>query len=264
MPVAYGSTDNEGRYELTGVRPGDVSVIAILPTAGDAFGGRRLHQNASVISGQDIVVNLDFAPDYGNIAGRVEVDGVTEFSGSAMCTIPLSDGKEERIAVMRDGQFQFEQIPVGTANLFVTIALGDSSQPAFGTNGLVKIVPVSVALGQTTEVLVRFDGRSDISGTILGVQSTEHGQVMVLQGEIDIPQYDAAIHTELLMNFASAISQTASDATYTIQGLDAGTYTLLAIVTDSNGPNFSVNVRFATTTVTLGAGDAQIADFDLR
>ena len=55
------------------------------------------------------------------------------------------------------------------------------------------------------------------------------------------------------MSAARGNAQAATDGTYTLEGLDPGTYTLLAAATKTNGPDFAENARFATTTLTIGA-----------
>ena len=150
MPLARGKSDGEDRYELNDVSPGNHTVTAVLPVAGNAFGGRRLHRDAAVLDEEETNIDLDFSAEFGSIVGRVEVAGITEFGGMVTCTIQFPDAKEQHMTRMADGQFQFNQLPVGTAEITVSVMPGDPSAPSFSPSARVKTIEATVARDQET------------------------------------------------------------------------------------------------------------------
>ncbi len=208
-------SDAEGRYRVTGVPEGPVSVSASL-------GGGFLRGAASAnLVGDGTILTLDVPlQDSGAVGGRVvRADGVTPASQS-LVSIRVGGGATFSTLTAADGGFFFDRLPAGSASLSADV-LGSIDQGS---------ASVEIPAGGTANVTIALNGVGSIRGVALDSAGHPTAGTVVVAGTGPL-SYSRTIATasdgkfflpEILAGPFVA-SLTVQTSTFTLYGTATGT-----------------------------------------
>lgn len=147
----HGLSGPDGRYEVTAVPPGEVTVTAHPSSrAGMAFSNFRT--NAFVTEGQVTVVNILYPATSSTLEGLISQAGIIG-EGRVVLDVETQAGRYRfngRIEV--DGTYRLEQLPAGSGTLNIYAKFGDSNYSR-------RTVKVEIAEGLVVERNIRFPKR---------------------------------------------------------------------------------------------------------
>lgn len=256
----YGQTDEKGAFELTVLQTGEVSVVAMMPHPSNPKKQRRMLQSASVSTGSATDVAFDFSNDMGTILGRVTLNGSENCEGYVVTNQVVGSGSEEQRDAVMNGMFTLADLPAGETSIRVYV-FGGNPEPR--DERLVKAATVNVVAGEEQEIRISFDDTAKIMGQLHGVTDRHHGGVRVLAGAIAVSDLSLSTRAALEM-ITRGYATVNADGVYSLEGLEGGTYTLLATAMPKGGSGAEDNTRFATTVIEARAGETVVTDFDLR
>jgi hypothetical protein len=221
---AYTTTASDGTYSLGGLAAGSYDV-EFEPQYSSAY-ATQYYDAASSSSGATPVsvslgqttTGIDAAMvGGGSISGTVDSGSAANPLGGVQVYLSSSsDNYYEPVTTMADGSFFIAGVPAGTYTVEFAEAGGAYQYQYY--NGQVdsgEATPIAVASGKTTTGIdATFQAEGEISGTV-----TDAGTNAGIGG-IDVEAYPTAGGT-------IETAQTASNGSYTIPALPAGTYKLL-------------------------------------
>jgi hypothetical protein len=117
--------------------------------------------------------------------------------------------------------------------------------------------------GEELSVSVDFSGTARVTGQVLGLSATDHGAVRLLEGDVQVPDFSLETRAAMEGLTRGVVSVTA-EGTYDLEGLEPGTYTLVANVSPKGDSDNKENTRIATMLIQLAEGATAVTDFDLR
>jgi RNA polymerase sigma factor (sigma-70 family) len=259
MLSAVEYTDESGRFLLTGLESGEVSVVANFksPPEGQF---RRLVVPATVVAGQITEVTLTFGTEFGSIRGSVMRSGAAGGDGFVQVDTRVGADVEEIRGNLTDGAFYLERVPAGPVSLRVRLHLETQDS---GDRQIVKSMEAEVKPGEELSVSVDFSGTARVTGQVLGLSATDHGAVRLLEGDVQVPDFSLETRAAMEGLTRGVVSVTA-EGTYDLEGLEPGTYTLVANVSPKGDSDNKENTRIATMLIQLAEGATAVTDFDLR
>ncbi|MFO7975135.1 MAG: hypothetical protein R6V12_10925 [Candidatus Hydrogenedentota bacterium] len=234
--------------------PGTVSV-----TAG-THGQRQASREAVVESGTTTRVDLAFTPGTSTVQGGINVGQHTPRLMKVQCKVTTSMGIENfSVDADADGAYRIDNLPAG----HVRLAVHMTSESA----ALNQFAEFDLAESEIVEQNFDFSAAGSLSGRIKGFRADLFGVVIVLDGEIAVPE-DAGPEFFMGMQQSYAdytVSQAQCDESgaYTIEGLAEGTYTVLAMTVPRNAGNERDQLRAASAVVEIQKDAAVVLDFDL-
>jgi hypothetical protein len=173
------------------------------------------------------------------------------------CKVTTGAGIENfSVDADEDGMYRIENLPAG----HVRLAVHMTSESA----ALNQFIEFDLAENEIVEQDFAFSAAGRLSGRIKGFKADLFGAVIVLDGEIAVPE-DAGPEFFVRMQQSYAFSQTQCDESgaYTIEGLTEGTYTVLAVTVPRNADDNLKQVRAASAIVEIEKDAAVVLDFDL-
>ncbi|GMV93206.1 MAG: hypothetical protein AMXMBFR82_29840 [Candidatus Hydrogenedentota bacterium] len=215
-------TDAEGRYTLPRVPTGEWVINLILK----GEDGVQREVKGSVVVEDDTITPLDFhlQPAVTDLSGTVRLRGETVQGGYVTLLIGSEQGfREQRRESLDDsGTYTFERVPAGPAELSVT-AIPQGHAPYFRRRSF----DIRPGVSNVYDVDI-WPGTGVISGSVQLENPRENGAILLLDGEFDPAEFSRS--TLLYIDFEKVgISQKPMEP-YRFDELEAGTYTLLALI----------------------------------
>ncbi|MCL4693870.1 MAG: hypothetical protein KJ060_15335, partial [Candidatus Hydrogenedentes bacterium] len=215
-------TDVEGRYTLPRVPSGEW-VMAVIST--DEYGLAR-EVKGSVIVRDDAITTIDFnlSPSVTKLSGTISLRGRPVSGGYVTLLVGNGQGFREqwRESLDSKGTYSFERVPSGPAELAVS-ARGPGNQPYFRN----KRFEISAGTSNSQDLDIQ-PGTGVISGSVQLEEPRKNGAILLLDGEFSPAELSRS--TLLYIDFEKVgISQKPMEP-YRFDELEAGTYTLLALV----------------------------------
>jgi hypothetical protein len=164
-------TDEHGAYRFSRVPLGDAELRAL-----------GIVRQTMVEVGRITMVDFESATDTGTIEGKVTYRG--KAPKQAFVTIIAGDGdaiRSTRTRVDADGSYQTLDVPVGPCVVKIS-ARGDAA-----LSNAMKLFDVEVEEGGVTRQDADFTGGATVSGVVSGKRYYAVDSVVVLPGEIEIP-----------------------------------------------------------------------------
>ena len=249
--ASFIKTSADGGYRIAALAPGTVNV-----TAG-THGQRQASREAVVESDATTRVDLAFTPGTSTVQGGINVGQHTPRMIKVQCKVTTGAGIENfSVDADEDGMYRIENLPAG----HVRLAVHMTSESA----ALNQFIEFDLAENEIVEQDFAFSAAGRLSGRIKGFKADLFGAVIVLDGEIAVPE-DAGPEFFVRMQQSYAFSQTQCDESgaYTIEGLTEGTYTVLAVTVPRNADDNLKQVRAASAIVEIEKDAAVVLDFDL-
>jgi RNA polymerase sigma factor (sigma-70 family) len=220
----------DGTYKLTEVPPGAYKVsVSAGPERGDALLTRNLSRRVVVEANMVTEANLDIPARDAAFEGQVLYQGSPPASAFAMLTVATPDG-EELYVVQADqnGMLTLDGVAPGSVSLRVSAVV----DPPF--TSLTKTVTLDIASGSSVHRTIVFDGAAVVSGKISGADVGGQMGLFLLNGHLDIPEFDV---TTLMQLMPSMAAQTQPDASGNLDfpPVNGGDYTVLAYTMDRTG-----------------------------
>jgi hypothetical protein len=209
-------SDASGRYRITGIPEGPVSVTASL---GEGYLSGSASGN---LSGDGTTLELDVAlHDSGDVVGQVvRADGETPATTS-LVSLQVGGSGGESFSTLTDatGHFKFERLPSGTASLFVDV-LGGIDQASD---------TVEIPAGGTVDVEIVLHGVGSIRGTARDSAGAPTAGTVVISGTGSLP-YSRTLAVGTDGQFAIpevlagpvAVALTVQTGTFTLYGAATG------------------------------------------
>ena len=226
QPSERVETDDEGRYRLDKLPPGEMDVIASLVRV-EMEGNVQRHmglgqvtRKAIVAAGGVTVVDFDAPGDGGVIEGRITFFGSSPEHAGVFAVSEQPEGRTLLTSMAKpgDGTYRFEEVPAGTVELYVQVAT--QRHERFG-----KHVAVEMAQGETRTQDIAFDGTGVLTGSLSGEFSREAYLVLV-PGRVDAAGLMDS--PEDLMRITARQAVQLQPGAFRLEGLDPGVYTLVA------------------------------------
>lgn len=239
-------TDSEGRYRIAGVGMGLVDVLAKWRGPDVESKSFRLQRQAEIEAGKATVVDFHFASGAATLEGAVTSNGQPVSFAEIHGTVSTEEGQSAFSSTAgEDGSFHIEQLVPGEAWVMVTIRAGQAE--------LRQNFTVELREGETAYQEVKFDTASGISGSISNLSPGEVGQVLALPGHesVDTSTFDSILQLDAIKSGESDIGQNGS---FTIEGLEPGPYTLVALIFSGEvdtGTDALDSIRIAVQPITV-------------
>ena len=155
-----------------------------------------------------------------------------------------------------DGTFRFEGVTAGAATLQVSATFGEFPR--------IQSMSLSLAEGELQQLDIDMAGGGGVQGVVAGVPTAAYGLVIALPGEQVAEDEVTMALLPSIGQFSAGTSVVGGGGAYIIDGLPAGEYTLLVLVTKtSGGPDFFNDANFVAATVEVAEGETTTADFDM-
>lgn len=158
--------------------------------------------------------------------------------------------------IKADGTFRFEGVAAGNATLQVSALFGESPR--------IQSMPITLAEGERQQLEIDMAGGGSVQGVVVGVPTAAYGLVIALSGEQVTEDEVTMALLPSIGQFSAGTCVIGGGGAYFIDGLPAGEYTLLVLVTKtSGGPDFFNDAKFVTETVDVVDGETTTADINM-
>ncbi|HIJ74273.1 MAG TPA: sigma-70 family RNA polymerase sigma factor [Candidatus Hydrogenedentes bacterium] len=253
-------TDHVGQYEIDGLMPGDVELVAILPVEVSRETDAQQQKSVQVVPNEITTADFEFPSTYGTLDGYISLDGAPPKYAQITLRFWTEDNGEQvrQLKMGTDGYFQAEDLPSCAG----VIEVMGGSQPYMGTK---KRIGFELDDGGHTSRNVDLGQGATIEGTALGLDASEVAVVLAYEGEVAFESFTMQLFWKLQPRLGGATYVARETSSYRLAGLEPGAYTLVSagnIVVGS--PTGFADARIATTTVDLAEEDHLVVDFDLR
>jgi hypothetical protein len=248
-PMKKTATDREGAFRVEGLAVGELTVLALAAQWRGAAVTLPNAQQTIIVSGEgEVVVDFSFPSSTATMSGLVTVDGSVPVEGEVRGEMesggsytsfnaPLDESGAYHVADLLPG--------LATVTAQVTDAAGRSRR---------KLVDITIPEGGTVELDFALEGTASIHGHVSGFSRGEIGQVLVLDGvwTVEAPDLRALLELQSLQVAESPLDEAGR---YDVSGLEAGTYTIVAMVARFSPDERMQDVRYVSETVTLRASE---------
>ncbi len=245
-------TGENGRYRFSKLRPGRVQVWAGGVRTVDQMPEeeRRLEQRAIVRDGETTVVDFHFSPATATVEGLVTIEGEPLKGANLNLIVETTDGKETFIGIVKlDGSYRFEDVPAGPAVLSVSDDLSN----------LRRQVEFEIGEGEVLRQDIEFAAGAAVAGHVTGIGEDQEVLVFIIPKHIDITDANRMqVPFDQISRGLWPTSVRANES-YHCGGLDAGPYTVFAMVSDIPGIIDST-AGFIATQVELAENEIFVLD----
>ncbi|MCC6488008.1 MAG: sigma-70 family RNA polymerase sigma factor [Candidatus Hydrogenedentes bacterium] len=249
-------TNREGAFSLARVPAGEVQITAAVRAVGIPRDfGRRMKKWVDVKPGQTTHIDFDFTTETGIVEGEIVPPGEFEFYAQVWCSIPATDGIEQRILILEERRFTLSDMPAGVVEGRVALAPKDDDSVVGPSADYSRPFRATVVPGETVPLTVTFGGASVITGHVAGLSDEGKILISVIAGSEPLPDDPQQSITR-----QRGGTSLGADGVYHVDCLEAGTYTVIA--KRYIGP--STVAREVSGVVTIGEGETATLNFDLR
>ncbi len=254
--LQQGRTDSDGKCRLDGIPLGTWGITAVYPGQIGTW-LRRIVIDCEVVAGQTTVVAVDFQAASASLNATVTLDGESPLGGHARLTLTRPGESETYMYIATwgdDGTFAIADIMPGAGSLMLMAVFSENRMRT-------KNFDLEIVENEQKVIEIDLSGGQTLTGVMYGLATTEHGTVAVLRGEHEIDEITLETISEILP-LAAGLGEVAADGSYSVEGLDPGLYTILAMVTRTR--NTFDAVRWSTTVVEISDGEESTVDLDMR
>jgi hypothetical protein len=251
-----GRTDGDGKCRLDGIPPGTWGITAVYPGQASTW-LRRIVVDCEVVAGQTTVVAVDFQAASASLNATVTLDGESPLAGHATFTLTRPGESETHMNTATwgdDGTFAIADILPGAGSLMLMAMFSEDRRRT-------KNFDLEIVENEQKVIEIDLSGGQTLTGVMNGLATTEHGTVAVLRGEHEFDELRLETMSEI-QPLAAGSGIVAADGSYSVEGLDPGLYTILAVVTRTR--NTFDPVRWSTTVVEISDAGESTVDFDMR
>jgi len=218
-------TESDGSYRLMNVRPGLVTVRAFVSPDVRGYAGYHYVEKVIEIERNEVAqVDVVFLDGDAELDVSVAVEAQPPRQATAITTFLTESGELQGCKADYDvptGYCRLHQLPSGTLTLRVqAVSHNDVTR--------CRILSVGTEPGRVTRVDVDLSGTAAISGRASGFRDGTVVVVGVFPGAVPVP--DFSIEGLSGLEFANVGASIADETgAFHIEGLDAGTYTVIAM-----------------------------------
>lgn len=247
-------TNHDGTYQINGLDPGRASVSTSIRNNSNQIRGRSASQEAVIEN--EMTTTVDFHLDVMDavIEGNISIDGVAAKGARVRATIEGPSGLDENWYCYTDknGYYVLEPLPAGEIKILVRVPSPRGADPT-------KRVTVTAVSGRTVRQDIDFSG-GRIFGHVKVPDRTQMGPVFALEGKVEITEISMKIMKKLFDQMKGSPDFEDYDGSFTIAGLESGTYTIVSIAFDegSQSEEEALDSAYFTTVVVELAEGAEV------
>jgi RNA polymerase sigma-70 factor (ECF subfamily) len=234
----YATTDSEGHYRLSHLTAGEYIVHLTTAAGGSAQGSVSQRQTVRVDAG--LVASADFDIQ----SGKARVEGIVQVNGRPEADVEVSfsrlDATEGEVHVKTDaeGAYLAEGLQEGPYRVEAIMYIQGS-----GSHRLTQAFDVQVVADQTARVDFDLVG-STIEGTVSGMRDDERAMVVVLPGDMAIPEWTPEA-IEALGEYIVARTELQANGPFRFEDLPPGAYIVGVAALPSTAPTDSSSIAQA-------------------
>lgn len=238
-------TEGSGAYEFTTLEPEQIVVHAYLKTGDDESKPRRMRVDVLIEDEQTTVVNFDFPEWDATLEGQVLFNGYPVQNTSMSVVSRSVSGAAESFQGKTDseGFYRFEALPSGVLEVAVEVEVGATEHARRTT--------LEIPAGYVTTRDFSFGGTGVVAGYGTGLDRYDHSAILLLAPKFSSLLTEMGIHQLFdrpdIETLFVAGTELAKDGSFRLEGLEAGSYTLLALVNASLSGH--VNYTYMSVTV---------------
>ena len=249
-------TGTDGKFKLPLLPVGEIAVYAMFTD--DTGGVHRINRQATIRDGATTRLDIDFAGACG-IAGQITCDGVLPEDATVRVTTMAVDNKQEHHQADADsnGLYSVVGVPSGPAQLLVT------ATAASGAHRM-RRVNITIEAGRIIRQDIDISGGSSVIGNVDGLVSGDRVQVVAVLDAPRLPaQFSIGWWFGMREQLVTRDQVTSDESSYRLEGLDAGTYTVLALGGSGAGARDMASWRMQSAVVRVDGSNTVELDFDL-
>ena len=211
---------------------------------------RELKQRVLVEDGETTVVDFHFSPATATVGGLVTIEDEPMKGAHMNLIVETPAGKGTFIATVKlDGSYRFEDVPAGPAVLAVSEDLSN----------LRRQVEFEIGEGEVIRQDIEFAAGAAVAGHVTGIGEEHKVLVFIIPEHIDITEANRGQVTIDELRQGRWPTSVRANESYHCGGLDAGPYTVFAVVADIPG-NIDSTAGFIATQVDLGENETFVLD----
>lgn len=245
------TTDPYGVATVEGLHPGRVDVTAYKTEE------RTLVKEVVLIPGGTTELAFDFGAASGSLEGFFTVEGkpVSDGRVEMYLYIDTPTGPERLVARAKsDGSYVFPEVPEGTAEMVVEARAGSGWFRRPHIHGIP--IPADTVVRRDIDLT----GTGVIEGWIDNVQGRS-ASIAVLEGDYSLGEAAEAMHFTDSVRPLAGFGLVQEDGSYTVEGLEPGTYTVVAV--ERAPVDWDILGYTGSTVVTVQNDETVAADFVL-
>ena len=216
-------TDAAGRFTLKGLAAGEVEVRAELETDPDSS-SLSVQARANITDGAVAQVDLRFPDAAGTISGLITAGGQPVANGFIEAEMVGETGDLFRGArVKPSGEYLVRNLSGG--EIWLNVMIEDA-------NGIQRRKQLKMTLveGQQRVENITFDGNNAVMGEVKNLPPGNLAQLVLLRGKEAVNFSDPK--QEKLLDERTVLSKSVKESgTFRLDGVEAGDYTLIAVLT---------------------------------
>jgi len=242
-------TDETGRYIVDALPSGLVTLRADVPYEGGVVVSELI---AEVAEGQITYVDLPLGEGTAGVGGSVLVDGQPAAGAEVIGRVFLADSHWEgfHVRVNNGGRYESPLLPAAEIELVARVT-GPDNETIEG-EAYVDLVP-----NQTLQQDLQFRLTPYIDGQITGMNDNDQAIIILIPGRVQIPEPGPELFEAGALNEIERLTTT--EDTFTIDNLEPGAYTVVAIaIPISADPTEGFSIGAQTVNVTKAGASVDI------